>query len=355
MKRYTMVGATVSLALFSGAAVAAPNVVNTTQKGSLLVFPEIDIGGAKNTIIRITNDNTSNIDVKCYYGEFTDEVCEKPTRDFMFRLTKNQPAYWEVEDGTGTITAPDLPQLYGHNSGQLICWAVSRGGGTQVKWNHLTGTATIVNTGDETSYTYNAYQFYARGTKNKRQVGAVAGILDLVGTAYGGGYDKCGRYIIGHFSPQGATIELPGSKIGVTNNFLSVSSCTQDLSPVGWGTPIWQDIVFDVWNEDEVKFTGAREEVDSWWRMVLGGTVPDYSTIDVADENFTFDTLQTVSAYFRAESYDGYGLLGVLVSDYDNGGGTTSVDNAAVTVNHAGYRNGKIMWRTQDDNPPDKK
>jgi hypothetical protein len=354
-----MVGAAVSLALFSGATLAAPNIVNTTQKGSLLVFPDIDHDDSRNTIIRLTNDNTSFIDVKCYYGEFTDDVNNKPTRDFQFRLTKNQPAYWEVEDGTGTIAAPDFPDnnTTNKNAGQLICWAVSKGGGTQVKWNHLSGTATVVHTGDNTQYTYNAYQFYARGVKNRQQVGDTAGVLELNGTRDGGAYDKCGRYIIGHFTPQDAVIELPGSDVGAEHNYLSISSCTQDLSPVGKANTILQDIVFDIWNEDEVKFTGAREKADSWWRMELGKNGDsDYSDMDVGEENFTFDTLQTESAYFRAQSEQGYGLLGVLMTDWDNlDGTTTSVGNSAVTVNHAGSRKGEITWRTQDDEAPEKK
>jgi hypothetical protein len=200
-----MVGVAVSFALFSSAALAAPNIVNTTQKGSLLVFPEIDADDSDtNTIIRITNDNTSYIDVKCYYGEFTDDVDYKPTRDFQFRLTKNQPAYWEVKDGTGTIAAPDFPDLDSDEGGQLICWAVSRGGGTQVKWNHLSGTATVIDTGDNEMYRYNAYQFYARGVKNRQQVGDTAGLLELNGTRDGGAYDKCGRYIIGYWQSPAA-------------------------------------------------------------------------------------------------------------------------------------------------------
>jgi hypothetical protein len=375
MKRYTVVGVTLSLALFSSAVLAAPNVVNTTQKGSLVVFPEIDVDGSRNTIIRLTNDNTSRINVKCYYGEFTDDIYNKPTRDFQFKLTKNQPAYWEVKDGTGTVTIPDFPTEGSKNAGQLICWAVSKGGGTQVKWNHLSGMATIINVDDRTSYTYNAYQFYARGVKNRQQVGDTAGVLELNGTRDGGAYDKCGRYIIGHFSPQDAIIDLPDSDIAVIDNFLSISSCTQDLSPVGNAKPLGPDsadpfncdddpstpapscghtIVFDIWNEDEVKFTGAREKADSWWRMVLGGTENNYSEIDVADENFTLDALQTVSAYFRAQSENGYGLMGVLVTDYDDAAGTIDVDHSAVTVNHAGNRKGAINWRIQDDEPPEK-
>ena len=219
MRRYTIAGAAVSLALFSSAALAAPNVVNTTQKGSLLVFPEIENFGSYNTVIRITNDNTRPITVKCYYGEFTDNIYKKPTRDFQFEMTKNQPVYWEVKDGTGTIAAPDFPSEGGEYGGQLICWAVSKGGGTQVKWNHLSGTATITNLVDETSYAYNAYQFYARGAKNKRQVGSTPGVLELDGTAAGGGYDKCGRYIIGHFSPRDA--QIPSTPMWVYDNLLS--------------------------------------------------------------------------------------------------------------------------------------
>jgi hypothetical protein len=366
-------GAAVSLALFSGAALAAPNIVNTTQKGSLLVFPEIDIWGGTNTIIRITNDNTRPITVKCYYGEFTNNIYYKPTRDFQFELTKNQPAYWDVKDGVGTITVPDFPTQGVDRAGQLICWAVSRGGGTQVKWNHLSGTATILNSRDFTSYAYNAYQFYARGVKNKAQVGATAGVLELNGTRDGGAYDKCGRYIIGHFSPAGT--QIPQIPATVQRNDLSVSACTQDLSPVGKANPLGPDssdpfncdkdpdtaapwcghwIVFDVFNEEEVKFTGAREKADSWWRMHLQEKACcGYSGIDIGGENFSFDTLQTASAYFRAESDSGYGLLGVLITNYRPD--AVSWADTAVTVNHAGNRKGEIIWRTQDDEAPEKK
>jgi hypothetical protein len=388
---------------------AAPNIVNTTQKGSFLVFPEIDVShvhdssfanehvGHRNTFIRITNDNTRDIDVKCYYGEFTGDVYKKPTRDFQFTVTKNQPVYWEVEDGTGTITVPDFP-TFKTGTGQLVCWAVSKGGGTQVKWNHLSGTATIMDHHNGTSYAYNAYQFFARGAKNKQQVGAAAGTLDLDGTAANGAYDKCGRYIIGHFSPVGAIKgDMNGVKpaddhdhgLAVAANYLSLSSCTQDLSPVGKANPVplgctdgncGQTIVFDVWNEDEVKFTGAREKADSWWRIVLGkemvwdtvelvSSSPNglYSMIDVAPENFTYDQLQTASAYFRAESEDRIGLLGVLMSKHlhaphqhptvecESSCDKMTTSTAAVTVNHAGNRKGIIKWRTQDDDPPEKR
>jgi hypothetical protein len=70
----------------------------------------------------------------------------------------------------------------------------------------------------------------------------------------------------------------------------------------------------------------------------------------VAPENITFDQLQTSSAYFRAESDNGYGLVGALTTELENG----SEMQLGVTVNHAGNRAGMIRWRTQDDKPPEK-
>ncbi len=359
MIRLLLGGTALGILLFASGAPAAPNVVNTTQKGSLVIFPEIDTSGERNTIIRLTNDNTQAINVMCYYGEFTDDPLVKPTLDFMFKLKKNQPAHWEAKDGNGTIPVPDFPNTT-TGTGQLLCWAVTKGGGTQVKWNHLSGTATVIDTSDETAYTYNAYQSYARGVKNKQQVGTTPGTLELNGTAGDGAYDQCGRYVIGHFSPKAAVISLPGTaRVGIVGNFLSVSSCTQDLSPVGLANPMPQTITFDVWNEDNLKVSGARESADSWWRMVLGNTAPNYSEIDMASDIFTFGQLQTNSAHFRAESEEGYGLLGVLVTDYeifDSGAGATGVgnSNAAVTLNHAGKKSGSIQFRVGEDDPPEK-
>jgi hypothetical protein len=383
MKRYTMVGATISLALFSSVALAAPNIVNTTQKGSLLIFPEIDVEESTNTIIRLTNDGTKSIDVKCYYGEFTDDIYNKPIRDIRFELTKNHPVYWEAKDGTGSIKGVfEFPTEGSKNAGQLICWAVAEVnaavGYTQVKWNHLSGTATVVDTADNVAFSYNAYQFYARGAKNKKQVGTTRGVLELDGTAAGGGYDKCARYVIGHFAPLDAVIKLPGNDVKAVENTLSISTCTQDLIPVGASDsakPLGPDktdpfncdddpntaapecgqtIVIDVWNADEVKQTSASELADSWWRMSLGDKQDEFSEIDSFPQAFTFDSLQTNSAYFRAQSENGYGLVGVLVTELDNKDVAGEQEmKFAVTLNHAGNRAGMIKW--DPEGPTDEK
>ncbi len=394
MKRYTMAAAAVSLALLGTTALAAPNIANTSQKGSLLVFPEIQAGGDagelfddRNTIIRMTNDNTGNIQVKCFYGEFTDQEAfdtvdsekklvtqgKKPTVDFEFTLTRNHSVFWEVKDGDGTKQMPDFPDESDvSDAGQLICWAVrdASDGQTQVKWNHLLGTATIIDPGDDTSFAYNAWSFFARGQKNKKQVGPVAGRLDLNGTGKDdGSYDKCGRYIIGQFGPVGSVTEGP-ENVHVDDLYLSVSSCYQCLVPVGHAKANEHWIVFTVWDDDENKRTGAKEKADGWWRMNLGScddaskcidtTDAGYSEIDVNPQVFTQDILESDNGYFRAESFlnsagtePGYGLLGVLVHDLDDSG-SGDYDINSVTTHHAGSRMGYIVWHP-DAPVPEKK
>src|ERR1700739_3981251 len=93
-------------ALFSGPVWAAQNVANTSQKGSLLIFPAIDVNpeDASNTLIEISNDQTTAVQVECYY------VNEKKGRvDFDFLLTPKATASWEVLTGVGTIAAPGFP------------------------------------------------------------------------------------------------------------------------------------------------------------------------------------------------------------------------------------------------------
>ncbi len=399
MKRCTRVGAAVSLALVGTTVLAAPNVANTSQKGSLLVFPEIQAGGGpaddqfhdRNTIIRMANDATGNINVKCFYGEFTDQEAfdstssggtvtagNKPTRDFSFPMTRTQAVFWEVKDGDGTYQMPDFPRA-NTATGQLICWATNNAETKQVKWNHLSGTATIIDPGDETSFAYNAWSFYARGIKNKAQVGKYAGRLDLNGVdkKYGA-YDKCGRYIIGHFGPVD-NVGQPAERVHTDDLYLSISSCYQCLVPVGNAKVNEHWIVFTIWSEDETKTTGTKEKADGWWRMNLGScsdtdpqgnrlcpqdTDPTYSEIDINPEHFTDDILESQSAFFRAESFvdaagtqPGYGLLGVLVHDLDDdsrSNGFEEYDVNATTTHHAGSRMGYIVW--QPDAPvPEKK
>src|SRR5262245_46852026 len=79
-------------------AVAAPNVTNATQKGSLLMWPDIRVDNTWNTIIRIQNDGVLDVDVMCYWMDGN-----KNRVDLVFTLTKEQPVWFDAKSGGGTV------------------------------------------------------------------------------------------------------------------------------------------------------------------------------------------------------------------------------------------------------------
>jgi hypothetical protein len=175
---------------------AAQNVANTSQKGSLLIFPKImvqgiltdtpslkapgtklgQVPGFVDTYITIGNDYFTDVWVKCYWVDQDQNI-----EDFMFRLTPNQPIYFDAAYGAGDWGVT-VPPFYG--LGELKCWAVNAAGDQQISFNHLYGNAILVT--EETGVMYNAWSFTARGVALGATVGA-GGNLALTGAP--GGYD----------------------------------------------------------------------------------------------------------------------------------------------------------------------
>src|ERR1700746_862644 len=92
-------------ALCARPAWAAQNVANTSQKGSLLIFPLITIDRAtlNNTFIEVSNDETAPVHIECSY------INEGKGRiDFDFDLTAKATASWDALTGSG-IGAPPFP------------------------------------------------------------------------------------------------------------------------------------------------------------------------------------------------------------------------------------------------------
>jgi hypothetical protein len=312
---------------------AAFATANTNQMSSLLVFPRIDVSAGKQTYVNITNDSTSGVYVKCYYQNHIIPVNGgygiKNKVDFEFLVTRNQPVYFDAETGQGNVQVNVFPTV-GERAGSLTCWAVNSAGNKQISFNHLAGTAAIIdghNNGFGVS-TYNAWGFQAEG-KDGKPVGKGGEIL-----MDGPHYDACPKYLIGTFVPF-----LPTQ--------LTVSSCTQDVR---------QDNVvhttklkFDVWNGYETKFTGAWECMDSWHQAWLGE-----DEIDRAGQNFTYPVLGTEIASYRVNGIkssqcnagtapwytqsEAVGLLGVQL---------TGVGHSGLVLNGlhgSGAKSGSILW-----------
>jgi len=104
--RVTLVTATsIAALLAAGSAFAAQNVANTSQKGSLLVWPMITVdtgeNGPSDTFIEISNDGIAAVHVECEY------VNERKGRvNFDFFLTPKQTVSWDVLTLAGDAVHP---------------------------------------------------------------------------------------------------------------------------------------------------------------------------------------------------------------------------------------------------------
>jgi hypothetical protein len=202
-------------------------------------------------------------------------------------------------------------------------------------------------------------------------------------------YDSCPLYQIGIFTPinreprtgnptgsgTATNTSNPVTPSAVPNdpaafnvyyNRLAIAGCNLNLQQ-DW-TPVRTKLQFDIWNSEEVKFTGAFECADSWHETVFADpssfapTSPNApnladqtyalagGAIDSAAANFTFATLQSDVARYRVQGVKStqcpnsiaVGVVGVQSTDLltpPQPGSWTGTTLAA-----AGKFSGKIVW-----------
>jgi hypothetical protein len=395
----------IALAVVGSTAAIAEPVINSSQTGSFLAFPRIvvDTASSVTTYVRITNSAPAGVDVKCYWVD-----SEKNTVDLQFHLTKHEPILIDAAiGGVGAVNKfPSDPGV-----GELKCWAVDSGGQEQIKWNWLSGTAEVHNVGltrtigptppfTPLAFQYDlapsTYQYGAWSAKciqpPTRSACGTPGTIRLDGDKY----ETCKRYAIVHFSP---TVTGPMAPVATRfdGNRLTVAAGAQNLDyAIGKAEFISNMLIFDVWNGDEAKFTGAREWMDSWHEVILAdgdacrttashqivpptgpaqlsgnydavldrppsegrpvvpfsdpavGPNPTDEKINYPDmcldrngQNFTAIILQTRDAWARAFLRNQGCLLGVLDSVVNATG------QKATNTNHGGkFTSGEVRWTT---------
>jgi hypothetical protein len=326
MKGKSKLFAAIALAAVATSASAVTEIGNPGQKGSLLIYPRVDIATG-DTLVTMVNDYAAGvIRVKCYY-QASDPVTTpytgtlaglrplKHKRDFEIELTHNQPISWLASSGRGidgALVAPGLllpfPDGAQRNAAELKCWAVTPDGSTERVHNHLFGTASVMNFTTGQAYEYTAYAFQARG--NQSDALGSPGVLNLDNSEY----DSCPAIVVGDFIPVGAPSPF-GSATQVT-----LASCTQDLRQAY--TPTITKLTYTFWNADEVPMTGAHQCADSWYETTFPQTGPANLN------NAGFAALGTFSAYFRiVPTADSQwcansttpGFVGIKAESADNG------------------------------------
>jgi hypothetical protein len=351
------------LAVAAGTAFGAQNVANTSQKGSLLIWPLINIDPANgtDTFIEISNDANKYTHVECYYVNG-----KKGRVDFDFHLSPKQTASWAVKSLHGDRVSPPAFPISGSYApgsiyrGILACFATDIGATYQIAFNHLTGTATVANTAapaparqPRQAFRYNAWSFVARGgdggpAPDGETSHGEPGRLVLSGDGPGT-YDACPAYNIANFMPNGARL----GSLKTLDNALSVASCNQDLRQ-DYNLYLTK-LQFTVWNSFEHSFTGAYHCIDSTDTVALGVQNPNL----VNGSHFDVRVLRTPNARFdvrgvastQCPGSQNAGLLGVLASGVtlkpfagkDQEAGSTTMGTGAVPG---------FVWWDPRSNPP---
>jgi hypothetical protein len=162
-----------------GMAAGSPNVGigrgSTTQKGSLIVYPKVEIkwdaagNVIQDTFLTLTNDYFEEVTVQLYFvhGDLCTWV------DNAFILTPNQSVYWSVLTGQPIGASPftvleercpdDDPENVGGTRmrGYVLAWAVDPTTNGEIRFNHLSGLADLINYRDVTAWEYNPWAFQA--------------------------------------------------------------------------------------------------------------------------------------------------------------------------------------------------
>lgn len=287
---------------------------DTSQKGSLLFYPHVelkwDAAGQvrQDTFIELSNDFPDAVQVQLYFinGDAPTDPVLGPDGitvierghpgwnwvDIQIPLTANEPTYWSMltglPKGVSSFTILDPGNPLGRPDpdpdnaggrvirGFCIGWAVDASG-KEIRWNHLSGQATVIDYARSAAWEYGAWGFQSRGVDHGQQPASCLvfnldngqcvdsqvnpGRIDLDGYEYDAGPSRL------HFSfrTAGGVIESPNANSPATllQSFLTLAVGGNDLRQETVG-PITTKAKFDIWNENEVRFSGTERCVTCW-------------------------------------------------------------------------------------------
>ncbi|MGB0715181.1 MAG: hypothetical protein ACPGXK_04840 [Phycisphaerae bacterium] len=307
--------------------------IDTSKKGSLLVFPNIELKWDANgnltqdTIISITNDSNNDISVHFLFVNGDDpipaETCCDPEivverahdgwnkQNWTAEWTGNESNFFSLNTGlpkgappyAGLDNGPEGPgRPNAENSdrsrvlrGYVLAWAVDPTG-YQVRFNNLSGLATIVDYEGLNAWEYLPYA-------------AQAPITDFVSPGIAGGPDRVGN-IPGQLNLDGWDYDIAYSRLlmdfyavnstafsglntpATVNTDVTLLPLIQDLRQNNDG-PVHVKAKFDVWNQNE-DFLSHTDHCLSCWDQIM------LSDISLPN-NFMLNTLQTDKGKSRIE------------------------------------------------------
>ena len=275
---------------------SAPGESDTAIKGSLLVFPAVEVRWneygdlVQDTFIEISNDYSASVVLYLFFVQGDPPLpCDAAPNgrgepgwnwyDHTLALTAHQPVYWSVNSGSPVGFAPwwyldpgpphGRPAMDGTNDnvirGCLYVWAVDPNTYGQIRWNHLSGNAIVVDYREPMAWEYDAVSFQVvdPSVPNGEPVGT-PGELKLDNIEYAAPPAE----LLLKFQAVGAEAFSGGGTTVSSDTDLTLLPMMLDFRLNG-DDPVTTKAEVDIWNMYEQKFTGTFRCVTFWDQTLL--------------------------------------------------------------------------------------
>ncbi len=238
--------------------------------------------------------------------------------DNVITLTANEPAYWAastglpkgvspfqtLDPGPGGV-APGRPDPNDPSErylrGYILAWAIDQVVADEIRWNHLAGDATLVNYAGEWAWSYNAWAFAEQQNVANGQPTGSPGVLYLNGNEYAPAFAE----LLMNFIASGSDA-YSGANAGeeiLHDTDLTLMPVILDHRQENDGPTITK-ASFDIWNENEVKFTNLDRCIACWDQELLSRhAIPNH---------FLIASLHTNAGKARIEGLQSFVVCGIL-------------------------------------------
>ena len=181
--------------------------------------------------------------------------------------------------------------------GFVVAFAVDQEN-EQIRWNHLSGSAMVVDYRDGAAWEYGAWASAAVEDIDHGGPVGTPGIIRLDGVEYAAPYAE----LRGQFQASGSTGLSGGGNLLNADTDITLHPVSADFSS-GTNGPVSTFARYFVWNQNEVKFSEALRCVECWDQSLLSRYMPV--------DHFTIGNIQTRTAYFRINGLAGPACSGI--------------------------------------------
>jgi len=193
--------------------------------------------------------------------------------------------------------------------GFIVGWAVNENN-EEIRFNHLSGSADVVNYLKASAAQYDAWAFQSVDPAvGHGEPTGTPGELNFNGNEFSPAYNQ----LIMNFYAVGAASFSNQDHVATAEPDLTLHPVSADFTDSG--LPVITKAHFDVWNENEVKFSGAYRCVTCWDQTLLDDYgVPNHFLVYTLQSNFGKARIDGVASPLCENSVDA-ALLGVQMRE----------------------------------------